>query len=77
MRKKKSTQSKRKDEPVKREVRLTCLLSEQEQRIVNAHLKKYGISNRSRWMRETLLISICKKMEDDYPTLFNESEMRR
>ena len=61
----------------KRRQRMVCLMSEEEVRIVDAYLKKYKISNKARWMRETVLAFIYQKMEEDYPTLFNEHDMRR
>ena len=60
-----------------RRSRLSCLVSEEEMRIIDSYLKKYKITNKSRWMRQTLLSSIHKGLEEDYPTLFNEHEMRR
>ena len=64
------------EEP-KREQRMVCLLSEDEQRIVDRYLEKYKITNKSRWLRETILMFIHKNMEEDYPTLFGEHDMRR
>ena len=62
----------------KRHQRLVCLMSEEEKLIIERYLQKYKITNKGRWMRETLLAFIHKKMvEEDYPTLFNEHEMRR
>ncbi len=62
----------------KRHQRLVCLVSEEEAQIVERYLKKYKITNKGRWMRETLLAFIHRNMmEEDYPTLFNEHEMRR
>ena len=61
----------------KRKQRMVCLMSEEEVRIVDAYLKKYKISNKARWLRETVLAFIHQKMEEDYPTLFNEHDMRR
>ncbi|MDR1918091.1 MAG: hypothetical protein LBQ65_00410 [Tannerellaceae bacterium] len=52
-------------------------LNENEYRAVKRYLDKYKISNRSRWCRETILLHILKTLEEDYPTLFNENEMRR
>ena len=60
-----------------RRTRLTCLVSDEEMRIINGYLKKYKISNKSRWMRQTLLVSIHTAVMEDYPTLFNEHDMRR
>ena len=56
---------------------MVCLMSEEEVRIVDNYLKKYKISNKARWLRETVLTFIHQKMEEDYPTLFNEHDMRR
>lgn len=60
-----------------RRQRMVCLMSEDELRLVNRYLDKYRITNKSRWLRETVLMFIHKKMEDDYPTLFGEHDMRR
>ena len=48
-----------------------------EQQIVDRYLDKYKITNKSRWLRETILMFIHKNMEEDYPTLFGEHDMRR
>ncbi len=60
-----------------RRQRMVCLMSEEEERIVERYLNKYRITNKSRWLRETVLAFIHQKMEEDYPTLFNEHDMRR
>ena len=49
----------------------------QKMRIVDRYLAKYKITNKSRWFRETILGFIHKNMEEDYPTLFGEHDMRR
>lgn len=64
-------------EKVVRTERLTTLLSNEEKQIVDSYLRKYHIANRSRWMRETLLTFILHNLEQDYPTLFDEHDMRR
>jgi hypothetical protein len=52
-------------------------LAEEEYDLIHFYLKKYKITNRSRWYRETILSHVLKSMEKDYPTLFEENEMRR
>ena len=64
-------------EYTKRERRMRILLSGDEQLIVDRYLEKYKITNKSRWLRETILMFIHKNMEEDYPTLFGEHDMRR
>lgn len=61
----------------KRHHRMICFVSEEEQQIVNRYLEKYKITNKSRWLRETVLMFVYQKLEEDYPTLFGEHDMRR
>lgn len=60
-----------------RKKRIVCLVSDEELRIVDRYLEKYKITNKARWFRETILSNIRQQMESDYPTLFNEHDMRR
>ena len=53
------------------------LLNDEEYDLIRFYLKKYKIANRSRWVRETVINHVLKNMEQDYPTLFEENEMRR
>lgn len=57
--------------------KVSFMLNEQEHKVVCKYLSKYKITNRSRWFRETIMTHVIKTLEDDYPTLFNENEMRR
>lgn len=61
----------------RRKQRMVCLMSEEEMRIVNSYLKRYRITNKARWLRETVLAFIYQKIDEDYPTLFKEHDMRR
>lgn len=61
----------------KRKQRMVCLMSEEEVQIVDRYLDRYKITNKARWLRETVLTFIHQKMDEDYPTLFNEHDMRR
>ncbi|OAV68861.1 hypothetical protein Barb6XT_00773 [Bacteroidales bacterium Barb6XT] len=57
--------------------RVAFMLNAEEQKAIMRYLARYKIQNKSRWYRETVLSHILKVMEEDYPTLFNENEMRR
>lgn len=61
----------------KRNKRLVCAVSDEENAFIERYLKKYRIANKSRWVRETLMSFIYQNLGNDYPTLFNEQEMRR
>ena len=57
--------------------RYSFLVNPEEKQTIDKYLLKYKIRNRSRWMRETLMTFIIKNLDQDYPTLFDEQEMRR
>ena len=54
-----------------REYRVSILLNEKEQKMLDKFCEKYGVSNRSRLIRETLMRAILKQIENDQPTLFD------
>ncbi len=56
--------------------KITFLLNDEESKFVRNYLEKSKITNRSHWLRETIISHIFKKLDEDYPTLFNEKEMR-
>lgn len=63
--------------PKPRTKRVVFTLNDDEHDLIKFYLKKYKISNCSRWYRETIISHILKNMDQDYPTLFEENEMRR
>ena len=60
-----------------RKKRIVAFVNDEENRLIDNYLNKYKIKNKSNWMRETLLAFIYKNLDEDYPTLFNEHDMRR
>ena len=46
-------------------------LNDEENKALNRYISKYKISNKSKFIRETLMLSIIRKMEEDHPTLFD------
>ncbi len=76
MRKRDKTCAKATPEEPKREQRMVCLMSEEEQRIVDRYLEIQD-NEQVALAAETILMFIHKNMEEDYPTLFGEHDMRR
>ncbi|MBO4804432.1 MAG: hypothetical protein IK005_10255 [Paludibacteraceae bacterium] len=56
--------------------RVVISLNDREMAFMNRFYNKYKITNKTKWMRETLIVAILKKLEADAPTLFSEEEMR-
>lgn len=57
--------------------RVVFMLNDEESKAIERYLTKYKIQNKSRWYRETIMSHILRTLEEDYPTLFKETEMRR
>ena len=60
-----------------REKRVSFMMNDDEYNAVERYLARYKITNKSNWYRSVILTHVLKMMEEDYPTLFNENEMRR
>jgi hypothetical protein len=56
--------------------RVTLVFNDEECKAINRYIRKYKVVNKSRWYRETILSHVIKTLVDDYPTLFNEEEMK-
>jgi folate-binding Fe-S cluster repair protein YgfZ len=46
-------------------------LNDDENKALCRYLKKYKITNKAKFIRETLMIAIIRKMEEDHPRLFD------
>ena len=67
---------KAKDENLKRINRQGIMLNNHELNALNKFCKKYRIKNKSKFMREAIFTEVLKKFDEDYPTLFDDPQMR-
>ncbi|MBQ7632350.1 MAG: hypothetical protein IJS82_06300 [Paludibacteraceae bacterium] len=51
--------------------RVTLMLNDKEQKALDKYCERYKIANRSRFIREALMRTILKRIENDQPTLFD------
>lgn len=54
-----------------REHRVSILLNDSEQKTLDRFCERYGVKNKSRLIRETLMRAILRQMDKDQPTLFD------
>lgn len=59
-----------------RKNRVVISLNDKEMAVLNRFYEKYKISNKTKWLRETIILTVLKRFEADAPTLFSEEEMR-
>ncbi|MGQ1784297.1 MULTISPECIES: hypothetical protein [unclassified Saccharicrinis] len=60
---------------LRRNHRTSFLLNEKEKEAMEWYCKKNRISNKSKFMRETLMRAVMDHFMDDYPTLFDKKDM--
>jgi len=48
----------------------SILFNNKEIKVIESYCEKYRIQNRSKFMREAIITTILKKLDEDYPTLF-------
>jgi len=53
------------------------LLNDYEIKALNRYCEEHNIFNKSKIIREALFSKVLKSFEDNYPTLFDEEELRR
>ena len=46
-------------------------LNDLENKALNRYLSKYSVKNKSKFIRETLMVEIIRRLEKDQPTLFD------
>lgn len=61
-----------KDKNLKRVFRKTIVFNKREWQAINHYCTKYKIKNKSKFMREAIILSVLKKFDEDYPSLFEQ-----
>ncbi len=59
------------DDSFKRKHKQVFRFNDQEYKAFNKYCKKYNITNKAKFFRQTIVTAIIQKFEDDYPTLFD------
>ena len=54
-----------------REYRVSILLNASEQKMLDRFCAQYGVKNKSRLIRETLMRALRRQLDKDQPTLFD------
>ena len=54
-----------------RSERVSIQLNQKEAQVLQRYCERYGVKNRSRFIRETLMRAVLKQLDRDNPTLFD------
>lgn len=56
---------------MKRSHSISFMLNDKEMDALERYIKKYKVKCKSKFVREALMITVIKKLEEDSPTLFD------
>lgn len=48
------------------------ILNDQENNALNRYLNKYNVKNKSKFIREAVMVEVIRRLEQDSPTLFDD-----
>lgn len=57
--------------PYVRRNRVVIMLNDKENSALKRYIDKYKIRNKSKFVREALMHTVLKRLEEDYPSLFD------
>lgn len=73
----KNNKKKLKEEHLKRKHHIAFTLNDMELAAFEKYCKKYNVTNRANFVRETLISYVLKKFDEDYPRLFDLEEIEK
>lgn len=71
-----AVRKKKKNENLKRKNKQSILFNNLELGAINHYCEQFKISNKSQFMREAIITEILKKFDRNYPTLWDEKQLR-
>ena len=64
-----------KEDGLRRKNRLSLMLNNKEMRAIGIYCSRYRVKNKSEFMRATIMKAIIKRFNEEYPSLWEESEV--
>lgn len=67
---------KTKDISLRRESPHTIRFNSRELSAINQYCEKFKVRNKAKFMREAIITEILKKFDENYPTLWDDNQLR-
>ncbi|MBN1597303.1 MAG: hypothetical protein JW894_03345 [Bacteroidales bacterium] len=65
-----------KEENLKRNIAQVIRFNNKELSAINQYCEKFKVQNKSKFMREAIITEVLRKFDENYPTLWDEPQMR-
>lgn len=59
------------NDPFIRRNRIAFMLNDKEFAVLKRFLSKYKVTNKSKFIREAVMKTVLRRLDEDYPTLFD------
>jgi hypothetical protein len=63
-----------KEEELRRNNRLSLMLNSREAKALGVYCSRYRIKNKSEFLRNTIMKEIIRRFEEEYPSLWEDTE---
>ena len=67
---------KKKEPSLRREIPQTIRFNSRELSAINQYCEKFKVRNKAKFMREAIISEILRKFDENYPTLWDDDQMR-
>ncbi|MBN2486290.1 MAG: hypothetical protein JXB34_09985 [Bacteroidales bacterium] len=64
------------DESLKRRSRQAIMFNQREMNAINHYCSKFKVDNRSKFMREAIITEVLRKFDENYPTLWEDAQLK-
>jgi hypothetical protein len=61
---------------LKREIPQTIRFNSRELNAINQYCEKFKVRNKAKFMREAIITEILRKFDENYPTLWDDPQLR-
>lgn len=65
-----------KETALRRVNRQAIMFNDREMNAINHYCERFKVNNKSKFMREAIIMEILRKIEDNHPTLWEEPQLR-
>jgi ABC-type dipeptide/oligopeptide/nickel transport system ATPase subunit len=69
-------QKRHKEEDLKRINKQAILFNQRELNAIKHYCQRFKVQNKSKFMREAIITEVLRKFEANYPTLFEDSQLK-
>jgi hypothetical protein len=65
-----------KQETLRRNSQHSIRFNPRELSAINTYCQKFKVKNKSKFMREAIITEVLRKFDENYPTLWDEAQLR-